>query len=278
MRVAQELTAATFVYTHAINVAIAAAYMLESQALASEMERARRDLLDVLLSGRDPGPEQERRAETLGLRGDHVVVVAAADPASSRLIAQALARQDSFVVARHDEVVGLARVYVRRGPREVRSGLDHSAEWLRRAHGLELRAGVSAVCSGLPEIARGYAEAASALRHAGPQRPAVALEDVGLLEHLTAGADAAAARLVPAGAQRLAAEGTLAATLRAYADSDLNVARTAERLTVHPNTVHYRLRRVREITGRDPRRFGQLAELLIALDLLGSRHASPASR
>jgi hypothetical protein len=57
MRVAQELTAATFVYTHAINVAIAAAYMQESQALASEAERARRDLLDVLLSGREPVPE-----------------------------------------------------------------------------------------------------------------------------------------------------------------------------------------------------------------------------
>jgi hypothetical protein len=282
MSVAQELTAATFVYTHAINVAIAAAYMQESQALASEAERARRDLLDVLLSGRDPGPEQERRAETLGLRGDHVVVVAAADPASSRLIAQALARQDPdspFVVARHDELVALVRVYVRRGPQEVRSALDQSAAWLRRAHGLELRAGVSAVCAGLAEVARGYAEAASALRHAGPERPAVALEDVGLLDHLTAGADAAAARLVPAGARRLAAaDGVLAATLRAYASCDLNVARTAQRLTVHPNTVHYRLRRVQEITGHDPRRFGALAELLTALDLLASDHASPASR
>jgi sugar diacid utilization regulator len=157
---------------------------------------------------------------------------------------------------------------------EIRGALDRAAEWLRRAHGLELRAGVSAVCAGLAELARGYAEAASALRHAGPDRPAVALEDVGLLDHLTAGADAAAARLVPAGARRLAtADGALAATLRAYADCDLNVARTAQRLTVHPNTVHYRLRRVQEITGHHPRRFGALAELLTALDLLAARSA-----
>jgi hypothetical protein len=280
MRVAQELTAATFVYTHAINVAIAAAYMQESQALASEAERARRDLLDVLLSGREPGAEQERRAETLGLRprGDHVVVVAAADPTRSRLIAQALARQDPdspFVVARHDELVAIVRVYVRRGPQEVRGALDRAAEWLRRAHGMELRAGISAVCAGLGEVARGYAEAASALRHAGPERPAVALDEVGLLDHLTAGADAAAARLVPAGAHRLAAaDGALAATLRAYADCDLNVARTAQRLGVHANTVHYRLRRVEELTDRDPRRFGALAELLTALELITSGHAS----
>jgi PucR family transcriptional regulator, purine catabolism regulatory protein len=153
----------------------------------------------------------------------------------------------------------------------IRGALDRAAEWLRRAHGLELRAGVSAVCAGLAELAGGYAEAASALRHAGPDRPAVALEDVGLLDHLTAGADAAAAPLVPAGARRLAtADGALAATLRAYADCDLNVARTAQRLTVHPNTVRYRLRRIHEITGRDPRRFGALAELLTALDLLAA--------
>jgi DNA-binding PucR family transcriptional regulator len=61
-------------------------------------------------------------------------------------------------------------------------------------------------------------------------------------------------------------------TLRAYADSGLNVSRTAQRLTVHPNTVHYRLGRVATITGQDPRRFDDLAELLTALRLLASQH------
>jgi hypothetical protein len=282
MRVAQELTAATFAYTHAINVAIAAAYMQESQARASETERARRDLLELLLSGRPPGTEQERRAETLGLRprGQHVVVLAAADPAQARLVAQALARQDAddpFVVPRHDELVAIVRVYVRRGPHEICAALARAAEWLERAHQLELRAGVSGVCAGLAETARGYAEAASALRHADARRPVVAFQDVGLLDYLTAGADARAAALVPAGTRRLVdGDGVLAATLRAYADCDLNVARTAQSLEVHPNTVHYRLRRVQEITGRDPRRFGELLELVTALELVGSGHASLA--
>ena len=40
--------------------------MSESHALASEVERGRRDLLDRLLSGRPPGPDEERRAEALG--------------------------------------------------------------------------------------------------------------------------------------------------------------------------------------------------------------------
>ena len=71
----------------------------------------------------------------------------------------------------------------------------------------------------------------------------VALQDVALLDYLASGADDTARRMVPAGAQRL---------------------------TVHPNTVHYRLGRVATLTGRDPRRFDDLAELLTALRLLGS--------
>ena len=77
LRAAQELTAWTFRYTHAINVAVAEGYLAESHALASEVERGRRDLLDRLLSGQPPGPDEERRAEGLGLRRSRDAVVVA---------------------------------------------------------------------------------------------------------------------------------------------------------------------------------------------------------
>jgi PucR C-terminal helix-turn-helix domain/GGDEF-like domain len=273
MRTAQELTAFTFRYTHAINVAIAQAYLQESQAVASEAERGRRDLLDHLLAGHAPGVEEERRAEALGLRPDvdHAVVVAAAGP----LTVRALERQDprsAFVVARHDEVVAVVPVYVRRGPRELRAALARTAELLLRTHGSGLRAGVSTVCSGLGELARGYGEAARALRHADGAAAVVALEEISLFEYLTEAADDTARRLVPHGAGALLraddrAGGALSATLRAYGECDLNVARTAQRLGVHANTVHYRLRRVQELSGRDPRRFADLVELTAALRL-----------
>jgi hypothetical protein len=129
--------------THAINVAVAEAYLAESNALASEVERGRRDLLDRLLSGRAVGDEERRRAEALGLRpnGDHAVVVAVlasgGAEAGERLIVRALVRQEPqipFVVARHREVVAIAPVYVRRGPRELRAALERRAEALRRNH------------------------------------------------------------------------------------------------------------------------------------------------
>ena len=264
MRAAQELTAFTFRYTHAISVAVAAAYLSERSALATEVERGRRDLLDRLLSGRSPGADEERHAERLGLKpgGDHVVVVAAS---GERVIAHALARQEpggAFVVARHDEVVAIVPAYIRRGPRELRAALERTGEPLARNHGVVLHAGVSTTCAGLSEIARGYGEAMRALRH-GPG--IVALEEIALADYLTAGADETARRLIPHGVDKLDA---LAPTLQAYADADLNVARAAERLAVHPNTVHYRLRRVHELTGRDPRRFAELVELTTALRML----------
>lgn len=58
-----------------------------------------------------------------------------------------------------------------------------------------------------------------------------------------------AERLRPLRADRGAA---LAATLEAYLSCG-SVPSTAERLAVHPNTVTYRLRRIRELTGLDPR-------------------------
>jgi DNA-binding PucR family transcriptional regulator len=94
---------------------------------------------------------------------------------------------------------------------------------------------------------------------------------VPLFDYLTdvAAEHPAAARIVPDRVRRLLEEdeargGPLVATLRAYADAGLNVAATAAALFVHPNTVHYRLRKVHAATGLDPRRFAGLVELLAA--------------
>ena len=62
--------------------------------------------------------------------------------------------------------------------------------------------------------------------------------------------------------------GGLIETARVFAASDLNLRVTAERLQVHPNTAQYRLRRIEERTGRNPRRISDLVDLLSAIALL----------
>jgi sugar diacid utilization regulator len=51
------------------------------------------------------------------------------------------------------------------------------------------------------------------------------------------------------------------------ASADLNLRLAAGRLQVHPNTAQYRLRRIRERTGRNPRRVTDLLDLLVAIEL-----------
>ncbi len=60
--------------------------------------------------------------------------------------------------------------------------------------------------------------------------------------------------------------GVLTATLRAYADANMNVLKAAARLSVHPNTVYFRFQKIREITGLDAKSYHALSELLIVVD------------
>jgi DNA-binding PucR family transcriptional regulator len=57
--------------------------------------------------------------------------------------------------------------------------------------------------------------------------------------------------------------------LRAFVNADLNVRVLAQRLHIHPNTAHYRLGRIKELTGRNPRVIGDLLELVVAISLDG---------
>ena len=62
------------------------------------------------------------------------------------------------------------------------------------------------------------------------------------------------------------AKGSLIRTLRALADTDLNVQEAGRRLGVHPNTVYSRIGRIRELSGLDGQRHHDLVELLLAAD------------
>jgi sugar diacid utilization regulator len=78
-------------------------------------------------------------------------------------------------------------------------------------------------------------------------------------------------RVLPAWARELEdaddrSRGALVATLRAYANADMNVLKAAEALAVHPNTIYARLQRICDISGLQARSFNALTELLIVCD------------
>lgn len=57
-------------------------------------------------------------------------------------------------------------------------------------------------------------------------------------------------------------------TVVAYAHSNMNVHETSRRCYCHRGTVEYRLRRVKEKTGLDPRNFFELIKLLYGIGVV----------
>jgi sugar diacid utilization regulator len=252
---------------------VAEAYLRESGQLAELIQRRRRDLLENLLAGRLP---DDAETETLGLGlerdADFLVAVASLDEAAEaddRALAQAANSiaasigSRALVVVRQDEVAAVLPLSGK-SPAAVGVALDVARVSAERDYGIRMLIGVSGVCRGLAEVGQRYLEAHQALRRSNPERPIVSLSELSPFEHLVASADRSTRRSIAMEATSLTenGNGALMETLRAYLDADLDVARTAELLYVHPNTVRYRLRRVSELTGLDTQRFSGLVELL----------------
>ncbi|MDQ6919575.1 MAG: helix-turn-helix domain-containing protein, partial [Candidatus Dormibacteraeota bacterium] len=141
------------------------------------------------------------------------------------------------------------------------------SQLLNRAVAREpLAAGISLPMSALADVPRAHREALRALALA-PAGGILRLADLTLFDYLLAGADDTARRLGPSGLDTLDAPAI--ETLLAYAACDFNAGATARRLHLHTNTVHYRLRRIERVTGRDVRRFADVVDLVAGLRLLG---------
>ncbi|MFI5592645.1 PucR family transcriptional regulator [Amycolatopsis sp. NPDC051758] len=127
--------------------------------------------------------------------------------------------------------------------------------------------------SDVREVAGRTAEVLDVLRWFGRAPGLYCLDDV-LLEYQLTRPGAARDRLA-AVLEPLAPHPELFETLAAYLELDTNRRRTATRLHVHPNTVDYRLRRVRDLTGIDPVHPAGLPRIIAAL---AARRASAPRR
>jgi DNA-binding PucR family transcriptional regulator len=143
-----------------------------------------------------------------------------------------------------------------------------------RQEGMPLAIGIGTVAAGVAELPRAYLEARAALECLGGRDGVMALPRLSPFQYLALRADDTARRLVDPRVRTFLDEdrargGVLATTLRAFVNADLNVRVLAQRLHIHPNTAHYRLGRIKELTGRNPRVIGDLLELVVAVSLDG---------
>ncbi|MGH2987689.1 MAG: PucR family transcriptional regulator [Solirubrobacterales bacterium] len=273
-----------------VSTVVAQAYLDEVRGIWSDRETVRRDLLEALLSGKADAAPVRRQAESLGLelRETYVAVVARgaedavedgeAPPLPERVFmrraveaAKARLRSEHgplLVGMRQSEVVAL---YPVAGPADLQVLAEQAARFAAALAKDGFGVGVGGRHPGLPGVGASYAEAKEAigvaLENGGPGG-AVVFDEI-LVEHIVrSGArseEILADVLEPLREYDARRASDLVGTLRAYCDCAFNLTHAAERLCVHANTVVYRLRRVRELTGRDPQDADDLLLLTLAV-------------
>lgn len=239
------LAGAIFTYIDAISAESVAGFSAEQTRAAGERARRRRALVR-LLARDDAAPEEVR---DVALQADWPVpaavaalVVTGADPdrLAARLDPQALAATDgeTGIVLLPDPDAPGRRPRIAAAVRDVPAALGPSVDPQRAHHSL--------------------ARARATLRLLGEGRLAageLAVADEHLLELLLHGEDAALAAdlaatvLAPLAGVGEGSRARSTETLRAWLDHPGQVQRVAATLHVHPQTVRYRLRALRELFG-----------------------------
>jgi hypothetical protein len=128
-------------------------------------------------------------------------------------------------------------------------------------------AGIGLMRPGLEGARRSAMDAVHAMRLAQGRGEPVSWPDSWLWAELAAATERLAAVLTPDRELDLDRQGPLVETVRAFAQSRFSLAETARALTVHPNSVAYRLGRWRELTGWDPQTFDGLTCSLAHIEL-----------
>jgi hypothetical protein len=268
-----------FASTHA-----ARAYVEYQQYMVADADRERRDLLEHLLAGEMPtrGPLLAA-AHAHGISAGARMLVATAvaveagvdDDAphvgSAAIACAGLHDAKTLVVVRHTEIVAVLVLSADADPCRLCDRVDALQQRLR-GEGIALAMGVSTVATGVEDLPRAYQEAHVALAGVGEDGGVEALARLTPFDYLALRADDTARRLVNPQLRAFLDEDrrrgrVLTETIRAVAGADLNLRVAAERLQVHPNTAQYRLRRIEERTGRNPRRIADLLDLLVAIAL-----------
>lgn len=274
-----------FASTHAAH-----AYVEFQQYVIADADRERRDLLEHLLAGEMPtrGP-LIGAAQRYGIGADTRMLVVAAmiaghpaasdapHAASAALVRAGMHEPSTLVVVRQAQIVALPVLGPDGDPAKLCDRLEDLQQRLR-AEGMPLAMGISTVASGVAELPRRYQEAHSALECV-TDGGVSALPRLSAFQYLALHSDDTARRLVDPRLREFLSEdrgrgGVLTATIRAFADADMNLRAAAEALQVHPNTAQYRLGRIEERTGRNPRSVEHLVDLLVAIALEDSASRS----
>lgn len=261
----------------------------EEARLIAQNTQEHASVIEKLLSGTEPTSSEGRQLLTLcGMRPVRKMTVALISPFTPeskeidgevaqrsfvRLLQQTLPSSvfGKLVGKRNGEVVLIANSEMDTAARLAKH-LGRNGIGKRVEPGVRIGVGLDKV--DVQQIPDALGEARIALDLADSARQILRFSELDMTEILVHRADRAIFRLIPQwileshAAER---DPELITTIRAFAESSLNVKVTAGKLRVHPNTVYFRLNQIHKRTGVDPRTFSGTCLLVNSLRLLDSR-------
>jgi len=276
-------------FTNAISTIVTAEYVQHTRLLAEADGDRRTELLNMLLSGHDESDNRAadllRRAGYLEQRQAFCVVVArSVNPREMQSAARAQRMVDAL-----NQVLRDTPIRTLAGVREgavamVLSGTRRLSGWTAAQSLLAERVypklsqvgpaaliGLSNDAPSTSHIRRAYQEAQLALDFATVANRVMSYSKVPFRQMIVRHARDQIQSALPAWLEVFQAadrktRGSLSATLRAYADANMNALQTAKNLSLHANTIYARMKKIGELTGKNPLYYHDLTEMLLALE------------
>lgn len=276
-------------YVGAISTVMTSEYVAQTRALAEAEGDQRTKLFSLLLSGYDESDSRAaqllRRTGYLEQRQSFCVVVAqSVNPSEMENAARAQRMADAVAESLQDlplrVLVGTQNNLVTL----IVSGTRRQSGWTApqslladriypqlRTIGPSALIGVSSDAPSTSHIPGALREAQLALDCASVIDRVMPYSRIPFRDMLIKVASDKLANTMPAWlgdftAADQKARGKLVATLRAYANSDMNVLKAAKELSIHPNTIYARMQRIDDITSLNPLSYNALTELLLIAD------------
>ena len=288
-RVVADVTDVVFEYMGTIATLLTSEYVEQTRLIAEAEGDRRTELLTILLDGYDESDARAarllRRSGYLEQRQSYCVAVARSvnpQEMESTSRAQRMVDAISDVLARTPvRYLGGIRdnhvVFVMSGTRRLSGWTPPHSALAERIHphlrlvGPAALIGLSNDVPSTSHVPRAAAEAKLALDFADVAHRVMRHSSIPFQQMLVAHARDTVQTALPVWIDDFVAadkRGVLYATLKAYADSDMNVLRAAKTLGIHPNTIYARMQKVEEKTGLNPLKYHALTELLLASDAM----------
>ncbi|MEO0574624.1 MAG: helix-turn-helix domain-containing protein [Pseudomonadota bacterium] len=276
--IAAELFEFTLGYTNMISVAAAAAYVERQRQLGNVTGQRTRQFFDALLSGQPLDPDVLTFARASGLESSplHILIARKQDNAPTTGVEAHLAEALSMSGNR-PLCVTLDDMAVSLLPSDVLESLFHkNSESRSRLTALlaaeHMVAGVSGPITLAAQGLAAFREAVFASELATQHNRVVNIGSIALIDVAMTRPDLDLHRLLPDWLDRWqqmpdGSREDLELTLSTFANADMHVKATADALGLHPNTIGFRLKKIRDLTALEPRHYHDLTQIRTVLKI-----------